>query len=229
MKRLLLITTLLAAAACGNRRDPQTSSPEDILSLMRADSAWVHELDSLAGLALGPGARCIDPVWHLFSLDGQRWFHNQDWGGVLQLPDGFIPEDDTWQAELSFHGTAAVSADSLTRLSFYAGFGTLTRDEFLEGERQTLAEAGFTILSVRWGEADFGDGTVSPVLTVEALGADGIRYHARHILSGPDGVAFSAALQYDVTVAGEASRYITMIDRFPFSPDGRFIRGEAVK
>lgn len=228
-KRLLLIISLLAAAACGQGRQPQSSSPEDILSRMRADSAWTRELDSLACLALGPGARCIDPVWHLFSWEGRRWFHNQDWGGVLQLPDGFTPEDDRWQAELSFHGTTATSADSLMRLSFYAGFSVLSEGEQMEAISESLQEDGFTIGSIERGSVSFGDGLVSPVFTVRASYPEGIRYYARHILRGPDGVAFSVALQYDGSAAGEAEAYMPMVDRYPLSPDGRFVRGEAVK
>ena len=56
----------------------------------------------LAAIAIGPGAKCIDPVWHMFSYEGRYFFHNQDWGGVLEVPKGFLPEDDLWQAELSF-------------------------------------------------------------------------------------------------------------------------------
>lgn len=229
MKRLLLITALLAAAACGHRRDPQVSSPEDILSLMRADSAWVHELDSLAGLALGPGARCIDPVWHLFSLDGQRWFHNQDWGAVLQLPDGFIPEDDTWQAELSFHGTAAHSSDTLVRVSFYAGFSAADEEEAREWIGSSLAEDGFTVLTMERSEIRFPDGTLSPVLEVSAGNADGVIWRSRHILHGPDGVEFIVSLQYPAGAEDRIRDILPMINRYPFSPDGRFERGEAVK
>ena len=228
-KRLLLIISLLAAAACGQGRQPQSSSPEDILSRMRADSAWTRELDSLACLALGPGARCIDPVWHLFSWEGRRWFHNQDWGGVLQLPDGFTPEDDRWQAELSFHGTAATSADSLMRLSFYAGYSVSSEEERMEALTESLRKDGFTIGSIVRGTVSFGGGVVSPVLTVRARSGEGIHYYARHILRGPDGVTFSVALQYDDAVADEAAEYIPMVERYPFSPDGRFFRGEAVK
>ena len=196
---------------------------------MRTDACWISVLDSLAQEAIGPGARCIDPVWHLFSWERRRWFHNQDWGGVLQLPDGFTPEDDRWQAELSFHGTTATSADSLMRLSFYAGFSVSTEEERMEATTGSLREDGFTVESIDRGTVSFGNGVVSPMLTVRARSQEGIHYYARHILRGPDGVTFSVALQYDDAAADKAAEYIPMVERFPFSPDGRFVRGEAVR
>lgn len=231
MKRILVVLLgAILAFGCRGRRDAGAlQSPEKILAQMRADSAWVRELDSLVCLALGPKARCIDPVWHLFSVGEERWFHNQDWGGVLELPDGFTPEDDTWQAELSFHGTAATSADSLMRLSFYAGFGAFSADEYEENARQCLGEAGFRVLEVSHSNVDFGDGIPYLAITIQARSDENVNYYGRSIPSGPDCVEWSAAIQYDGSVAQKASAIIPMIDRYPFSAEGRFTRGEAVK
>ena len=215
--------------SCGQTRRSASQSPDDILSLMRADSSWTAELDSLAAMTLGQGAQCIDPVWHLFSIDGERWFHNQDWGGVLQLPDGFTPEDDRWQAELSFHGTAASSADSLMRLSFYAGFGALSTDEYVTAVTQDLGEEGFRVLDVSHSTVDFGDGGTYPAVTIRARSDEGVNYYERAIPSGPDGVEWSAALQYDELASDSAAGIIPMIDRYPFFRGGRFVRGEAVR
>lgn len=225
------ISAALAAlllVSCGNGSHRQEGA-EAILAQMRSDTVWVHELDSLAGIALGPGAGCIDPVWHLFSQGGRRWFHNQDWGGVLEIPDGFIPEDDPWQAELSFHGTAAHSPDSLVRISFYAGFSVADEDEARNWIEASLAEGGFTVLAMERSEVRFPDGTLSPVLEVSAGNADGVIWRSRHILSGPDGVEFSVSLQYPSGAKDRIRDILPMINRYPFSPDGRFERGEAVK
>ena len=97
-----IIITILFLISCSGPRKQAETGPEAILAQMRADTAWINTLDSLAAIAIGPGAKCIDPVWHLFSYEGRYFFHNQDWGGVLEVPKGFLPEDDLWQAELSF-------------------------------------------------------------------------------------------------------------------------------
>ena len=229
MVKRLLYAALAASllVSCWNR-SPIEEGADAVLAQMRADSSWVHELDSLAGIAIGPGAECIDPVWHLFSREGRRFFHNQDWGGVLEIPDGFIPEDDPWQAELSFHGTTAHSPDSLVRISFYAGFSVADEDEARNWIEASLAEDGFTVLAMERSEFRFPDGTLSPVLEVSAGNADGGIWRSRHILRGPDGVEFSVCLQYPAGAEDRIRDILPMINRYPFSPDGRFERGEAL-
>ena len=229
MKRILTAAiAALSLLSCGNRT-PAGDGVDSILAQMRADSSWVHELDSLASIALGQEVRCIDPVWHLFSQGGSRWFHNQDWGGVLEIPGGFIPEDDPWQAELSFHGTAAHSPDSLIWISFYAGFSAFDETESRDGIRASLEEDGFTVLSMERGSVRFPDGTLSPLYEVSASNTDGIIWSSRHILSGPDGVEFIVTLQYPEGNGDRVPDILPMIRRYPFAPDGRFERGEAVK
>ena len=117
MKRAAFLIAILALWACGSH--PQANR---VLAGMRADTALVCHLDSLAQTALGPGAKCLDPVSHSFSYDGRIWIVNEDWGGVLEIPSGYLIEDNLQQAELSFHGTRVWSPDSLIRISFYAGF-----------------------------------------------------------------------------------------------------------
>ena len=152
MKNTIIIPTiLLLVLACG-QRPKDNKTPEDILAQMRADTSWIHELDSLAQVAIGPSARCIDPVWHTFSYDGRTWFFNQDWGGVLEIPSDYLPEDDLWQAELSFHGTRAWSPDSLILVSYYAGFQTLSKEESIEAIVSGLEEDGFAVQG--WDEKE---------------------------------------------------------------------------
>lgn len=78
----------------------ETESVEHILSEMRNDTEWVKTLDSLAASSIGPGARCLDAVKHTFFWDDRLWVYNQDWGGVLEIPQGYVPVDDPIQDEI---------------------------------------------------------------------------------------------------------------------------------
>ena len=152
MRITTLIVLLMALMLSCGQRKPAQDTPEAILAQMRADTSWIHELDSLAQIAIGPGAKCIDPVWHTFSYEGRTWFFNQDWGGVLEIPSDYMPEDDLWQAELSFHGTSAWSPDTLILVSFYAGFQGITNEESIEASISELEEEGFAVLE--WDEKE---------------------------------------------------------------------------
>ena len=219
MKNTIIIPTiLLLVLACG-QRPKDNKTPEDILAQMRADTSWIHELDSLAQVAIGPSARCIDPVWHSFSYYGRTWFFNQDWGGVLEIPSDYLPEDDLWQAELSFHGTRAWSPDSLILVSYYAGFQTLSKEESIEAIVSGLEEDGFAVQG--WDEKE-------KVLTIYARSADGINYYGRHIFANDNGVEFSVSVQYPDEKAAEALPVIEMADRYPAGPNGTILIGEAL-
>ena len=124
-----LIPFLVVVISCATQ--PKQTGPEAILVQMRADTSWIHHLDSLAQTAIGPGAKYLDPVSHSFTYDGGTWIFNQDWGGVLEIPADYIIEEDLWQAKISFHGTHAWSPDSTSLVSFYAGFQCLDKEEVL--------------------------------------------------------------------------------------------------
>lgn len=219
MKNTIIIPTiLLLVLACG-QRPKDNKTPEDILAQMRADTRWIYKLDSLAQIAIGPGTKCIDPVWHTFSYDGRTWFFNQDWGGVLEIPSDYLPEDDLWQAELSFHGTRAWSPDSLILVSYYAGFQTLSKEESIEAIVSGLEEDGFAVQG--WDEKE-------KVLTIHARSADGINYYGRHIFANDNGVEFSVSVQYPDEKAAEALPVIEMADRYPAGPNGAIFIGEAL-
>lgn len=219
MKNTIIIPTiLLLVLACG-QRPKDNKTPEDILAQMRADTSWIYKLDSLAQIAIGPSARCIDPVWHTFSYDGRTWFFNQDWGGVLEIPSDYLPEDDLWQAELSFHGTRAWSPDSLILVSYYAGFQTLSKEESIEAIVSGLEEDGFAVQG--WDEKE-------TVLTIHARSADCINYYGRHIFANDNGVEFSVSVQYPDEKAAEALPVIEMADRYPAGPNGAIFIGEAL-
>lgn len=219
MKNTIIIPTiLLLVLACG-QRPKDNKTPEDILAQMRADTSWIYKLDSLAQIAIGPSARCIDPVWHTFSYDGRTWFFNQDWGGVLEIPSDYLPEDDLWQTELSFHGTRAWSPDSLILVSYYAGFQTLSKEESIEAIVSGLEEDGFAVQG--WDEKE-------TVLTIHARSADCINYYGRHIFANDNGVEFSVSVQYPDEKAAEALPVIEMADRYPAGPNGAIFIGEAL-
>ena len=219
MKNTILMVILLALTlSCGQQPKDQ-DTPERILAQMRADTRWIHKLDSLAQIAIGPGARCLDPVWHTFSYEGRTWFFNQDWGGVLEIPADYIPEDDLWQAELSFHGTRAWSPDSLILVSFYAGFQVLTDEESIESTLSGLAEDGFAVL-----EREENEGT----LTIRARSAEGMNYYGRRISANEDGVEYAVTVQYPDEKDSEAQAVMEMADRYPAGPGGTIFHGEAL-
>ena len=219
MKNTILIIFLTVLLfACG-RQPKDLETPEYILPEMRAYTTWIHELDSLAQIAIGPGAKCMDPVWHTFSYDNRLWFFNQDWGGVLEIPADYVPQDDLVQAELSFHGTSAWSPDSLIFISFYSGFQALTDDEAREAMLSGLAEYGFTIQ-----DSSETDGA----LTIRARSAEGINYYGRHIFANKDGIEYSVSVQYPDNKTPEAHDIMKMADRYPAGPNGNIFKGEAL-
>ena len=209
----IIATLLFFAPSCA--RQPQwPETPEQVLARMRADTAWIRELDSLAQIAIGPGARCIDPVWHTFSYEGRTWFFNQDWGGVLEIPADYLPEDDLWQAELSFHGTRAWSPDSLILVSFYAGFRDGTKEESIETALSGLTEDGFAVWEREETEKAF---------TVRACSADGINYYGRLIFANDEGIEYAVSVQWPDGKASEAQTVIEMAYRYPVGPDRKRI------
>lgn len=221
MKRILfpLIAFLALSAACNNSPEhPAETGPEAVLARMRADTAWIHELDLMAQSAIGPGAKCLDPVSHSFTFDGRTWLFNQDWGGVLEIPADYIIEDDLWQAEFSFHGTRAWSPDSLILVSFYAGFQGVTNEETIEATISGLKEDGFAVLELDEKE---------DALTIRARSAEGINYYGRHIFANEDGIEYAVSVQYPDVKASEAQAVIEKANRYPVSPDGTIFKGEA--
>lgn len=215
MNKIILITSaLLALLSC--RQKPTQSGPEAVLARMRADTAWIHRLDSMAQIAIGLGAKCLDPVSHSFSYEGRTWIFNQDWGGVLEIPSDYLIEDDIWQAGLSFHGTRIWSPDSLIMVSFYAGFQALECDEYFESLEGGLMEEGFSIISNDEG-------------TILARSKEGINYYGRHRYANKDGIEYSVSLQWPDKKAEEAKEIIMMADRYPAGPNGNVFIGEAIR
>lgn len=218
MRYTVPIVLLALTLSCGQRQQVM-DAPEAILAQMRADTAWIHQLDSIAQIAIGPGAKCLDPVSHSFAYDGRVWLFNQDWGGVLEIPEDYIIEDDLWQADLSFHGTRAWSPDSLVLVSFYAGFQALEDDEFEESTRSGLEDDGFAVQS--WDEKD-------KVIIIWARSVEGMNYYGRHRLADENGVEYSVSVQYPDGKTDEVRKVMEMAARYPAGPNGNVFKGEAL-
>ena len=216
MRNSIITTTVLVLMIACVQLPKSQDTPEAILAQMRADTSWVHELDSLAQVAIGPGAKCIDPVKHTYSFEGRTWFFNQDWVGVLEIPTDYIPEDDLWQAELSFHGTRAWSPDSLILVSFYAGFQGVTDEESIEATIFGLEDDGFTVLEREEKEE---------VLTIRARSIEGVNYYGRQIFANEDGVGYMISVQYPDGKSSGVQAVIEMADRYPAVPNGNHFRG----
>jgi len=218
----LVTLIVLSCAPRPGKTDYTSLSVEEQLEVMRTDTAWINTLDSLAEVHLGPEARCLDAVKHTFSWDDRLWIYNQDWGGVLEIPEGFVPEDDCWQAELSYHGAPIFSPDSVVYINHFEGYQSLPYDDF-----RTLVLSDFekdsliVSYSLREEIVRFKGGEESPVLIVECLNVDRIKGYFRYIYSGPESIEYSISIQYpseDEEMYGNIRR---MIDRYPFGPDGQ--------
>jgi len=202
--------------------DYSKMSVEEQLECMRCDTAWIRTLDSLASIYIGPGARCLDAVKHTFRWKGRLWVYNQDWGGVVELPEGFVPEDDRWQARFSYHGSEVYSADSLVYISFYAGYQPSTYEEFKQNCLETVISDSLLTELVFWEEKlRFHDGTESPVIVLRTINADGIRGYFRHIYKNPESTKFSISLQYPAESEEKCRHIRTMIEKYPFGPNGQ--------
>lgn len=112
---------------------------------MRSDPRVMAFADSMGVLQLGAGTKCLDPIKHTYVRDGRLFLYNDDWGGVLELPQGWIPEDDLWQVGFSFHGTHVWSPDSTILFSTYSGYSDSDTDQ-LEYVSESLAEDGIIYL-----------------------------------------------------------------------------------
>lgn len=216
MKELLIsaMVILCAGSQCARRGVSETDAadgslpgPQAVLARMRADTLWIRRLEEMADSALGPGARCLDPVWHLFLYEDRTWFFNQDWGGVLEIPSDFLPEDDGYQAYFSFHGTRAFSPDSLVMVSFYAGMQGLTFEERFDAIQEDLTADGLRIVALQLEDRSFA---------VHAVSDEGIHYYGREIFDDVEGIEYCVSVQYPD--GRDVSRIIPMVDRYPYGP-----------
>jgi len=230
MKTLLQLSCLLPLAlvvsiSCSSRNsseDWERMSIAQRLELMRTDTAWIRALDSLAAGSIGQGARCEDAVKHTFRWKDRLWVYNQDWGGVLEIPDGFVPVDDEWQAELSYHGAAIFSPDSVAIINHYEGYQALSLEEFRTQALDDFSQDSLIVeYFIREETVSFEGGEDGTVIIVESLNADGIKGYFRYIHSSPESVEYSISLQYPSEYEEKYGYVREMIDRYPFGPDGQ--------
>lgn len=226
-KTTFIIIALALLCSCGPKAVRYSDRDvADILSQMRSDPALKAFADSMGVEQLGEGTVCLDPVKHLYRRGARHFLYNEDWGGVLELPQGWIPEDDLWQAEFSFHGTRVWSPDSTVLLCTYAGYSD-GPDEDLESEARRLADQGFTVTSQSLSYVPMGDLTVL-CTSIGALGEDGIVYYGRTVHSEILHVAYSVSLQYPQGEEERVAGLMPFVDRYPLSPEGKAPVGDAI-
>ena len=138
---------------------------------------------------------------------------------MLEIPSEFIPEDDLWQAELSFHGTRAWSPDSLILISFYAGFQALTDEEAQEAALLGLMDYGFAVQKMEEKEG---------VLTVHARNEEGINFYGLFFFANADGIEYSVSIQYPDEKIHEITQILVMLNRFPAGPNNNVYKGMAL-
>lgn len=199
----------------------EISSVEQILQEMRTDSVWISRLDSLAAVHIGPGAKCLDAVKHTFSWNDRLWVYNQDWGGVLEIPAGYVPFDNPIQAELSYHGAGIQSPDTFVYISHYEAFQSFGYEEYKQMHQESFdTDSLFTKVTVREETMKYKDGTESPVIIFETMNVDGIKGYFKYIFTSPESTQFAVSLQYPAENENRYGYIREMIDRYPFGPQG---------
>lgn len=236
LKSFLLLPALcLVAASCKNKsvnsaQYDDMPSPQAILAEMRADKDWIHTLDSLAAIHIGPGARCLDPVKHLFVCNNHYWLYNQDWGGVVELPEGYVPEDDATQAILSFHGTRVWNPDTTVLMSVYAGLQSIPEYELESTYTEMLTEDSLTITGISRLPFYCDGDSCGSELRLTTLNSTGVAGIFRYITyNGPVHVSYNISLQYAREDSLKVLPLIGMMNRYPFGPDDQLPVGECWK
>lgn len=223
-KLFILPLVALSVLFCGTHQGDTGAdrTVEHILSDMRSDRALAATLDSLAQLSIGPGARWLDAVKHTFSWDGRLWVFNDDWGGVLEIPGGYIPKDDRIQAELTYHGTAIPSLDSAAFILNVEGYQSLSIEVFRE-ECLAVFDSDSLLVGMTSREEvlRFADGTESPALVYETLYSDGYKGYFRYIYKDPGSVVYAISFHCPADREGEYSEVMKMVGRYPIGPLGQ--------
>lgn len=227
-KLTFIIIALVLLCSCGPKAVSLTErGVADILSQMRSDPALKAYADSMGVEQLGEGTVCLDPVKHLYRRSDRHFLYNEDWGGVLELPEGWIPEDDLWQAAVSFHGTCVWSPDSTVLLSTYAGYTEPDIDR-LGSACESLEEAGFTLGAHEETWMILGD-EPARCLSILARGKDGIIYLGKTVTTENSSIEYSVSLQYDENEKGDRIDVLkSYIERYPLGPEGQTPIGDAL-
>lgn len=144
----------------------------------------------------------------------------------MELPSGWVPEDDPWQAMVSFHGTQVWSPDSTVLLSTYAGYEDPEFDQ-LELACESLAQQGFRLVAHEETSLFIGD-EHARCLTILARGEDGVIYLGKIVTMEDSFIEYSASLQYDEKDEDEERIGIlkSHLERYPLGPEGQFPIGD---
>ena len=214
------------AAGCGNSGNNavpwEKMTPRQRLEAIRKDSAHIHVLDSLAGIHIGEGARCLDAVRHLFVWNGRYWLYSDEWGGLAELPSGWLPEEDLLQSELTFHGTDVWSPDSLVMMRMYSGFDSSENEnEFDMRLYERLSEDGISIESWECPKDMTAYGDTKKLITISGHDTNGNSYFGRVFRDGANRVAHFAFLKWDISTEEDIDTLKALVDRFPFGPSGQ--------
>lgn len=223
----LILIPVILLSACRNVSTVNTADDlRTILESMRRDSTLIAFADSLGVLQLGAGTKCIDPVKHIY-LRGERTFlYNEDWGGVLELPEGWFPEDDIIQAELSFHGTQVWSPDSTILISTYASYCGQEINQ-LEVICENLAQQGFMLSSQEEVRIEIGS-EPARCFNVMALGENSI-YMGKSVVLEKSSIRYFISLQYDGNEDYERVNQIkSYFERYPLGPEGQIPIGDCL-
>lgn len=224
---LIFLTVILFSACMYGSKVQAPDGVYAILEEMRRDPRVIAFADSMGILQLGAGTKCIDPVKHTYRRNGRIFLYNEDWGGVLELPEGWIPEDDLWQAAVSFHGTCVWSPDSTVLLSTYAGYTEPDIDR-LESACESLEEAGFTLEAHEETWMILGD-EPARCLSILARGKDGIIYLGKTVTTENSSIEYSVSLQYDENEKGDRIDVLkSYLERYPLGPEGQTPIGDAL-
>lgn len=208
--------------------DWDTATLEEKIEYMRSDSVWIAELESLAQEAIGEGARCLDPVKHLFIYGEGYWLYNQDWGGVLEIPVGYIPEDELSQVELSFHGSYVASPDSTIRIGYYAGWESMTLDEF-KAATQSQFDKTISVEAFSIDDYPFPDGFCTKAITIKTINDAGVVGFCRYIYKDSDNVGYSVSVEYPAEKEPEILQILEMIKRYPLNCSNQFVKGQCLE
>lgn len=209
--------------------DYEWPDPYIELERMRHDSKWIAMLDSMASVAIGDGAKCLDAVQHLFLWNGRYWVHNQDWGGVLEIPKGYVPEEDIVQAELSFHGSGIYSPDSTVRIKYCAGYQPNEWERYVSDARHQFDwDSTITVTSFNVIDYTFPDGYKSKEIDIETLSDSGVKGMARYIYKSRKKVFYSISIEYPSTYEQTLCNVLEMFNRYPLNDNGELAMGDAV-
>lgn len=226
-----VVIVSLVIVSCNTTRnsnfDWETATLGEKIEYMRSDSIWIAELDSLAQEAIGEGAKCLDPVKHLFSYGEGYWLYNQDWGGVLEIPEDYIPEDDLNQLELSFHGSYMTSPDSSVRINYYAGWEPVTFEEF-KAAVQSQFDRTISVEAFSIDDYIFPDGFCTKAITLKTINDAGVTGFCRYIYKDSDNVGYSVSVEYPADREPEILPILVMIKRYPLNCSNQIIKGQCL-